>query len=276
MSHYNNATVDNGKLYVLHGSRVYAYIVSSSSWSRHSDSPTYNCPLVIIYNLLSLIGGLHCGTITNKVFSLSEESTWTETFPPMPTAREGSTAMCTGTALIVAGGRDRHLCALQGVEVLNTDNHQWSAVADLPVPVWEAPAAICGDFLYILRESNMRMYTCSITGLIKSHRSILSSLRNKVVGLWKEVTSPPVTDATYVCINDQLVAIGGKDSNKKTVKAIFVYYPTTDSWKVISQMATPRWACIAAVLPGNMDQLMVIGGYTNKTLNDSVEVATIE
>ena len=85
MSDYNNATIDGGKLYILHGNRVYAYTISSSSWSRHSDSPTYNCPLVIIHNLLTLVGGLQCGTITNKLFSLSEEGTWTEKFPPMQT-----------------------------------------------------------------------------------------------------------------------------------------------------------------------------------------------
>ena len=132
MSDYNNATIDGGKLYILHGNRVYAYTISSSSWSRHSDSPTYNCPLVIIHNLLTLVGGLQCGTITNKLFSLSEEGTWTEKFPPMQTTREGSTALCTGTAL-VAGGRDKDLSALWAVEVLNTETLQWSIAADLPV-----------------------------------------------------------------------------------------------------------------------------------------------
>ena len=194
----------------------------------------------------------------------------------MQTTLEGSTALYTGTALIVAGGRDKDLSALRAVEVLNTETLQWSTAADLPVPLWEAPAAICGDCIYILREPNMRMYTCSVTGLIKSHKSLLSSLRNKVVGLWKEVAAPPVTDTTYMSIHDQLVAIGGKDSNKKTVKAIFMYNPTTDSWDIISHMATPCWGCIAAVLPDNINQLMVMGGYTNKTLNDSVEMATIE
>ena len=124
----------------------------------------------------------------------------------------------------------------------------------------------------------MRTYTCSVTGLIKSHKSLLSNLRNKVIGLWKEVAAPLVTDTTYVSIHDQLVAIGGKDSNKKTVidKAIFMYNPTTDSWDVISHMATPHWGCTAAVFPDSINQLMVMGGYTNKTLNDSVEIATIE
>ena len=54
-----------------------------------------------------------------------------------------------------------------------------------------------------------------------------------------------------------------------------MYNPTTDSWEVISHMGTPRYNCIAAVLPNN--QLMVVGGYTNGEIKiDSVELASVE
>ena len=62
----------------------------------------------------------------------------------------------------------------------------------------------------------------------------------------------------------------------KPTTAIHMYNPTTDSWEVISHMGTPRYDCIAAVLPNN--QLMVVGGYTGKhydTQTDSVELAAI-
>jgi hypothetical protein len=54
-----------------------------------------------------------------------------------------------------------------------------------------------------------------------------------------------------------------------------MYNPTTDSWEVISHMGTPRYNCIAAVLPNN--QLMVVGGFTGGILEtDSVEFASVE
>ena len=56
-----------------------------------------------------------------------------------------------------------------------------------------------------------------------------------------------------------------------------MYNPTTNSWEVINHMTTPRWDCIAAVLPNN--QLIVVGGKTGRdhyTKTDSVEFATIK
>ena len=75
-------------------------------------------------------------------------------------------------------------------------------------------------------------------------------------------------------IQDQLVPISGKDSNKKT---IFMYNQTPDSWGAFSHMISPQSGCIVGVLeiPININQLMVIGGCTDKTLNDSIEMATV-
>ena len=277
------AAVDGSTLYISSSSsstNVYAYTISTSSWSQLPNSPTVMCPSVIINNLLTLVGGNHnhiFGAVTNQLFSLTGEGSgrrWTEEFPPMPTKRRGSIALCTGTALIVAGGWN--LSTLQTVEVLNTETLQWSTAADLPksLALNFATAAVCGDHVYILREFNM--YKCSVFTLIQSCKSFLASLRNRQARVWKEVAAPPVTDTTCVSIHDQLLAIGGKDSDKKFTTAIHMYNPTIDSWEVISHMATPRWLCTAAVLPNN--QLMVVGGFTENFFSsiDSVEIATIE
>ena len=39
-------------------------------------------------------------------------------------------------------------------------------------------------------------------------------------------------------------------------------------------MGTPRWQCIAAVLPNN--QLVVVGGYTAANETDLVELAHVK
>ena len=187
----------------------------------------------------------------------------------MPTERRGSTALCTGAALIVAGGM-KYGPALQVVEVLNTETLQWSTAANLPRPLCQAPAAVCGDHVYILGKSNM--YTCSIFALIQSCQSFLPSLLNKV---WRNVAAPPVTDTTCVSIHDRLLAVSGRDSHRKSTTAVHIYNPTTDSWEVVSHMGIPRYSCIPAVLPNN--QLMVVGGCISAFVEtDSVEFATIE
>ena len=270
------ATVDVSTLYIrqIMTDHMLCYTISSSSWSRLPDCPTYSYRSVIINNLLTVVGGYdYGGVITNRLFSLTGEGSgrkWTEEFPPMPTKRYGTIALCSETALIVGGGNT--VSELQTVEVMNTETLQWSTAAALPQPLSHAPASISGNRIFILGESNM--FTCSLQALIESCtlRSFLPRFRNRIPRVWKEVAVPPVTNTSCVSICDQLLAIGGKDSDGKSTSAIHVYNPTTDSWEVISHMGTPRYNCIAAALPYN--QLMVVGGYT--TASDLFGTKSVE
>ena len=275
-----NAVADDAALYVRFRNKVYAFTTSTSSWSQLPDSLTNDCPSVIVNNLLTLVGG-KCGvTPTNQLFSLTGEGSdrrWTEEFPPMPTKRYNSTALCTETALIVVGGRseDRSTLDLRTVEVMNTETLQWYTAAHLPLRVACVPGAVCGDHVYILVlpiESHLRsMYTCPVSALIQSCWS------RPTADVWNKVAAPPIINTTCVSILGRLLTIGGRDSNDKSSTAVYMYNPDADSWKVISHMATPRQLCFAAVLPNN--QLMVVGGYTGARLwseTDSVEVATVE
>ena len=85
----------------------------------------------------------------------------------------------------------------------------------------------------------------------------------------------PFPHTTCVSIHCQLLTIGGKDSERKPATTIHMYNPTTDSWEVISHTITPRYDCIAAVLPNN--QLMIVGGFNivGDETSESVELATI-
>ena len=275
-----SAVADDAALYITFRNKVYAFTTSTSSWSQLPDILTNDCPSVIVNNLLTLVGGKRGVTTTNQLFSLTGEDrgkSWTEEFPPMPTKRWGSTALCTGTALIVAGGQSEDRSMLQTVEVMNTETLQWSTAAHLPLRGWGAPGAVCGDHVYILVtvvpiESHLRsMYTCPVSALIQSCRS------RPTADVWNKVAAPPIIGTTCVSILGRLLTIGGRDSNDKPTAAVYMYNPDSDSWEIISHMATPRQLCFAAVLPNN--QLMVVGGLTGLRLwseTDSVEVATVE
>ena len=169
------------------------------------------------------------------------------------------------------------MSTLQTVEVLNTETLQWSTAADLPQPLSLASVAVCGDQIYITGETNMYscMYTCSALTLIQSSKSFLASLRNRGVKIWKEVAAPEVELTTFVSIHGRLLAIGGVNFDNTLTTAIHMYSPTTDSWKVISHMRTPRRDCIAAFFPQS-NQLMVVGGFTPSGESSSVEFAYVE
>ena len=275
MSSPYNAVADDTTMYVRTSDQeVYSYLTSTSSWSQLPNSPARNCPSVIVNNLLTIVGGNRPGGgTTNQLFSLTGEGSgkrWTEKFPPMPTKRYGSTALCTGTALIAAGGKKEGHFLLKTVEVMNTETLQWSTAADLPQPLWCAPGAVCGDHVYILllESDSKSMYTCPVSTIIKSYRSRLTA------NVWNKVAAPPLTTTTCVSIFDRLLTIGGSNSNYQPTTAVHMYIPTTDSWDVISHVI-PRCDCFAAVLPNN--QLMVVGGEIAGLIDtDSVEVATAE
>ena len=55
--------------------------------------------------------------------------------------------------------------------------------------------------------------------------------------------------------------------------AIHMYNTTTDSWKVISHMATPRSHCLVTTFPHN--ELIVVGGFAPDGMKNSVEIASI-
>ena len=75
-------------------------------------------------------------------------------------------------------------------------------------------------------------------------------------------------------LHGRLLAIGGRDSERKPSTAVHMYQPTTNSWEVISHMTTPRADCLSAILPDN--KLMVVGGFTTGGKRcDSVEFGTV-
>ena len=295
------AAVDGNSVYVLTFCSIYAYNTSTLDWSQLPDSRFEYCALAIVNNLVTLIGGLcytHPLYETNKLFSLTRKggvADWTEEFPPMPTKRYGACALCTGTALIVAGGQEEFILGMSGkvatIEVLNTATLQWSTAVDLPQPTYFGSLVqMSNDQIYILGAYNndtpprliRSVYGCSLSALLQSctshsfrARLVKSLSRSKKIGIWRKVTDLPaaIIDSAYVSLHGQLLAIGGKNSDDIHTSAVHMFNPSIHSWEVISHMATPRCSCYAAVLPDN--QLIVVGGYTCSGKTDTVEIATL-
>jgi N-acetylneuraminic acid mutarotase len=215
---------------------------------------------------------------------------WTKKFSPMPTRRYNVSALCTGTALIVAGGwghGDKE-GALKTVEVLNTETQQWHTSADFPQPLLYSSITLCGDLVYLLGGvdkddvATNSVYSCSLISLLSSTGSTLlgkrlvSALTRSIRGSpWSRVADLPVKLSTAVTLHGRLLAIGGKDSEDKPTTAIHMYQPTTNSWEIISHMNIPRSGCLSAVLPN--DQLMIVGGWISghRRATDSVEFGTV-
>ena len=282
------ATVDTrNSIYVMEWAKIYAYDSSTNSWSQLPDSRFKCCALAVINNTLTLIGGRKDMVTTNKLLSLTRNggaAEWREELPPMPTSRYGACALCTGAALIVAGGEENaDTGKLATIEVLNTATSQWSKAVDLPQQMFGGSLLqISNDTLYMLGAygrypcSIPSMYSCSLGTFLQSCTP--QSLGSNCTGshspfsVWRKGCGLPAVDSAYVSLDGRLLAVGGKDSVDRPVKTVHWYNPSSNSWEIVSQMATPRCECYAAVLPNN--QLVVVGGYTGKGKTETVEIGT--
>ena len=288
MERWCDAVMDGNTVYVKDRGtvKIYSYDATTNSWSQLPNCVKKRCSITVINGQLSTVGG----DMSNELFSLTGEGRrrrWTKEYPPMPTKRRLTTSLCTGATLIVAGGRGESGAVLSTVEVMNTENHQWSTAADLPQRMYLASATVCGDRIYMLGGCDTRItytksvYTCSVSALLQS--CVPSSLEAKLkrtslsdkASVWRQVADLPVIRSTCESFHSRLLAIGGRDDSGKGTTAVYEYSSTSNSWEVISHMTTGRYSIFTAVLPNN--QLMVVGGWTDIGYNntDTVELASV-
>ena len=268
------------------GSRkIYSCQVTSrgQQWSALPDSKYENFSLAVVTDQLTTVGGMITETqsSTSSLLSLTVKGwrkQWSEVFPPMPTARSGAAAVSTEGALIVAGGFSGN--CIDTVEVMNISTRQWSTASRLPHPFSNVSGVICGDQLYLaggysdLSRTSKSVLTSSLTDLLSppSLGGRAHSLpRASRPGPWWHVRDLPVSLSTLINLRGHLLAIGGEDDARNSTAEVHRYDRHTNSWQVTSSMKNRRHGCLAAALPDN--QLIVVGGCTNLTTRDSIEIA---
>ena len=273
---------------------VYSYDSEKQMWSSLPRSPHSTCSQAVVSGLLTAIGGGSGRYVTNQLFSFTSEGKWVERFPPMPTKRYSTAAVCSGKSLVVAGGRGRDHKPLHLVEVMDTETLQWSTASSLPFALRYASATICQDRIYLLgydtRNEPRSVLACSMADLLQSCRPQSLGARLETLTLqeiWHRVADLPVRASSCAALCGQLLAVGGSDDTfENYTTAIHQYNPATNYWEVISHMPTARWNPLVAVLPGN--KLMVVGGNINMSdiisylfgiisgKTDVVEIATLQ
>ena len=132
------------------------------------------------------------------------------------------------------------------VEVMDTETHQWFTAADLPEPLSHSSVIVSEDQLYVLGghagfKPTKSVYTCSVSNLLQSAKSILSRASRNSMLVWCLVADLPYAYPSSTCafFNGRLLAIGGQiDQEKKEAStAVYMYDSTTNSWDIISYTA---------------------------------------
>ena len=253
--------VSNGNIvyFVSTDGESCSYNMITGKWNDLPKCPHgYSC-FAIIYSHLTAIGGCTFDNFEpqNKLVSQIGGRGWVEYFPPMPTRRWKSAAVYTEQYLVVAGGKNESTSQLSTVEVMDIPNVEWSTVASLPHPYSEASATICGDNIYILggfddAGKTKSVLTCSLIELLQCH--------NGSARVWNRVADVPTTRSTCAAIDGHLLAVGGMDVQNRRASTIFEYSISIGSWELVSNMPTPQYNRLVAVLPTN--EMIVVGGCT--------------
>ena len=268
--------------------RVHSYNPATEVWSTLPECPQDHFTLTVVNGLVTAVGGEQSSWLGDKItntllsFVASEGGRWkwVEHFPPMPTRRVFTAVVCSGKALVVAGGKGESYTRLTTVEVMDTDTLQWSTACSLPHPFSDATATVCGDRVYLAGGWDQdgltkSVFTCSLSALLKSQTvKVKNTTRSTILPVWHTIPDLPVKCSTCIKLNGQLLAVGGYDSQGKNTKSIFSYNTKVNCWEVISYMPTPRNLCLVAVLPGN--KLIVMGGMNGNGDTDKVEIATVQ
>ena len=282
------AVVEGNTVYISPYSSQEVYscnvISGDQQWSTLPGHRYWGFSLVLINGLLTSVGGYSVGHNTNSLLSLTGEGgkrLWSEVFPAMPTPRGDTASVTTEQALIVAGGLSGAR-RLDTVEVMDIPSQQWTSASRLPHPFYSMSATICGDQLYLAggvdesNKSSKSVLTCSLTDLFPPQsleaRLHTLSLANKT-GVWRQARDLPVTRSTLTTLGGHLLAIGGVDDSGERTAAVHCYDAHTDSWRVVSQMMSVRYYCLATALPE--DRLLVVGGLTTFGATDSLVIGHI-
>ena len=187
---------------------LYSYN-KEEQWSQLPDNPFSKYGLAVIDGLLTSVGGVNNDQLTNILLSLAVESgtkMWVKAFPSMPTPRSTAACVTTGSTLIVVGGQGVD-CCLDRVEVMSTENKQWTTVSSLPQPLALLSGAVCGDTLFIAGgfkhgpRTSKSVFTCSLADLFTQTLSGGSNMQQTLSpshNVWKEICRTPVGQSTLV------------------------------------------------------------------------------
>ena len=158
-----------------------------------------------------------------------------------------------GDYIIVIGG-----CGDDGwtgtVELFQVKTRRWYKLTNIPQPLSDPSATICGNQLHVIGE-NDDGYTCSIQNLLSSDEPITSQSIQHLIS-WTSLPHLPVTQSTAATLYGQLVIIGGRQYGSKVNS---IHQLVDGQWVKIGSMSSDMVQCL--VVSPSPDRMMIVGGW---------------
>ena len=248
-------------------SEVYKYIIQKDMWIQLQNSLYRAFGLVVKDNYLLSVGGrTSTGDRIKKLFRLQGEE-WKEHFPSMNTARSIPALAAQPHYLIVIGGHRQFCDPIASVEVLDDlRNTSWSVFGDLPHPLSNPSATLCGEQLYVLSGGlDGEGYCCSL-------RDLCTYSGSPPALTWTPIPQPPVCYSTIATLSGVPVLVGGRGTDsRKSTDSSSVYSLSHGQWVECGRLCEARYHCLVAGLTTSHNMLVVVGGF-DSTISSSATV----
>lgn len=256
---------------------IHPFDCKTLQWLSPFKSPYLDSTLTNIENHLTTVGGVEPKTFTKlkKLCTFSDTGTWDEIYPPMAYQRMSPAVISTDSYVVVIGGWfGAHI---DSVEVLQLSNNQWSPLCPLPYGISNGTAVVCDNNIYILGGDSSSQIKNSTYSIFRANFKELIALKpssSESSKVWQNIFQlpGPLRASTCVAIQDKLLAIGGRDEQKKVSSTVYNY---DVEWCYKSRMIMARSHCLAAVCQ-DLNLLVIVGGFTDSGKNDETEIAKIE
>ena len=249
-----SATIDHQVTYFMSpdSNSIYTYEWNTEVWNKLPSCPYHNCALVIIENTLTTVGGCNRSGRTNKLFTLKQQQ-WVKEYPPMNNARSDPAVVSTsgGDCIIVIGGYGDIDDWSASVELFQVKSRRWYKLTDIPQPLTDPSATICGNQLYVI-GSDANGYLCSIPSISEP---VTSQSISRLIS-WISLPRLPVTYSTAATLHGQLVIIGGWQGWSEVDS---IHQLVDGQWVEIGSMSSGgRRECL--VVSPSPDRIIIVGG----------------
>ncbi len=255
------AVIYRGRLYVGGGETptgdsnftICIYNFTPDTWDT-IKGPARLTALAVYQGHLVLAGGIPPTSYvsTNRLWlTNSDQHTWKQTIPPMPTPTLAATAIATDKHLIISGGISDDY--LDIVQVYN--GTQWALAHPLPTHCCFIQSTYHNDTYYLIGGHGKQVFSTSLHSLIQSAYQTKTTDATPPT-VWNTLDTPYQSFSIAV-LRSELVAIGGEDYS--ITPSLRIYSHQHHTWETMySALPQPLYRTCSITLPTG--ELMVIGG----------------
>lgn len=234
---------------------VLEYTPGTSKWAELVPPTVQEFTVTTLKDRLLVVGGEEStsGKATDAILEFDEKNRkWIPINPALQMPLYLPSAIGYENYLIVAGGHTSTTNArVPNVLTLNMSSYQWKESEPLPSTDC-CKMAIIDDTVYLIGQETRTVMCAHLPTLTSGAKS----------GVWKILPNVPFFYSTPVAVGNELLTVGGRDSNDwrgDATSKIYRYDVASKQWRLVGDLPEPMYYCCCAVIANKLFVLAEFG-----------------